>query len=151
DHRFPAKLATSIRQRTEGNPLFLVNAVEYLVAEKLIGLREQSWELLVDMENVKLGVPDSIRHMIDKQIDHLDVEEQRTLEAASIAGAEFSIAAVSGGLDEDASVVEDRCYKLAREHQFIRECGMVEASQGDVTPRYGFRHALYQNVLYERV
>jgi DNA-binding winged helix-turn-helix (wHTH) protein/predicted ATPase len=151
DNRFPAKLATSIRQRTEGNPLFLVNAVEYLVAEKLIGLREQSWELLLDMENVKLGVPDSIKHMIDKQIDHLDVEEQRTLEAASIAGAEFSIAAVAGGLEEDASVVEDRCHKLAREHQFIRECGMVEASQGDVTPRYGFRHALYQNVLYERV
>lgn len=151
DHRFPARLATLIRQRTEGNPLFMVNAVDHLVAEKLIGLREHSWELLVDMESVKLGVPDNIKHMIDTQIDHLDVEEQRTLEAASIAGAEFSIAAVAGGLERDASIVEDRCHKLAREHQFIRECGVVEASQGDVSPRYGFRHALYQNVLYERV
>jgi predicted ATPase len=95
-------------------------------------------------------VPDSIKHMIQKQIDHLDVEEQRTLEAASIAGTEFSIAAVAAGLEEDASSVEARCHKLARQHQFIREGDVVEIPEGAVA-RYGFRHALYQNVLYERV
>jgi tetratricopeptide (TPR) repeat protein len=129
----------------------MVNAVDYFVAQGFIKERDDCWELAVGIEKVQVGVPDSIKHMIDKQIDHLDVEEQRTLEAASIAGAEFSIAAVAGGLEEDASAVEDRCHKLAREHQFIRECGVVEASQGVVAPQYGFRHALYQNVLYERV
>ena len=150
-NRFPTKLAASIHQRTEGNPLFMINAVDYLVAEKLIDLREESWELVVDMENVKLGVPDSIKHMIEKQIDHLDVEEQRTLEAASIAGAVFSIAALAAGLEEDVSAVEARCHKLARQHQFIHEGDVVEIPEGAAVARYGFRHSLYQNVLYERV
>ncbi len=150
-NRFPARLATSIRQRTEGNPLFIVNAVDYLVEDKLIGPRESCWDLIADIENVTLGVPDSIKHMIEKHIDHLDAEEQRTLEAASIAGTEFSIDAVSAALDEDVSAVEARCHKLARHHQFIHEGDLVGIPEGAAVARYGFRHALYQNVLYERV
>jgi DNA-binding winged helix-turn-helix (wHTH) protein/predicted ATPase len=151
DHRFPARLAAAIHQRTEGNPLFMINAVDYLVAENSIARDGQSWELLVDMANVELGVPDSIKHMIEKQVDHLGVTEQRTLEAASIAGVEFSIVAVAAGLEEDASAVEARCHNLARRHQFIHDAGVVDALGGEVVTRYGFRHALYQNVLYERV
>jgi predicted ATPase/DNA-binding winged helix-turn-helix (wHTH) protein len=133
---FPTKLATSIHQRTEGNPLFMINAVDYLVAEKLIDLREESFELVVDLENVKLGVPDSIKQMIEKQIDHLDVVEQRTLEVASVAGAEFSIAAVAAVLEEDGSEVEARCHKLTRQHQFIREGDVVEIPEGAALTRY---------------
>jgi DNA-binding winged helix-turn-helix (wHTH) protein len=54
-NRFPPKLAAAIHQRTEGNPLFMVNAVDYLVAEKSIDLREGTWDLVVDMENVQVG------------------------------------------------------------------------------------------------
>jgi DNA-binding winged helix-turn-helix (wHTH) protein/predicted ATPase len=150
-NQFPAKLAISIHQRTEGNPLFMVNAVDHLVEDKLIGPRESSWDLIVDIENVTPGVPDSIKHMIEKQIDHLDAEEQRTLEASSIVGTQFSIDAVAAALDEDVSAVDARCHKLARQHQFIHEQDVVGIPEGAAVARYGFRHALYQNVLYERV
>ena len=43
-----------------------------------------------EIDNVKVGVPDSIRHLIEKQIDRLDARDRRMLEAASVAGAEFS-------------------------------------------------------------
>ena len=36
DNRFPAGLARLIHERTEGNPLFMVNAVDFLVTEGLI-------------------------------------------------------------------------------------------------------------------
>ena len=52
----------------------MVNAVDYLVAEGLIGGHEESWELAVEIENVEVGVPDSIKQMIEKQLDHLDAE-----------------------------------------------------------------------------
>ena len=71
---FPQSCAGLIHERTEGNPLFMVNAVDYLVAEGLIGERDGSWELVVDIENVEVGVPDSIKQMIEKQVDHLDAE-----------------------------------------------------------------------------
>ena len=73
-NRFPAELAGLIHERTEGNPLFMVNAVDYLVAEGLIGEHERSWELVVEIEKVEVGVPDSIKQMIEKQVDHLDAE-----------------------------------------------------------------------------
>jgi DNA-binding winged helix-turn-helix (wHTH) protein/predicted ATPase len=148
---FPAKLAGLIHERTEGNPLFMVNAVDYLVAEGLIAESEEVWKLVVEIENVEVGVPDSIKQMIEKQVDHLDAEQQRTLEAASVAGAEFSTLAVAAGLREDRAAVEARCDQLASQHRFIQDCGVQELPNGEVVTRYGFIHALYQNVLYERV
>src|SRR5499426_395326 len=45
-NRFPAKLAALIHQRTEGSPLFMVNAVDYLVAEGLIKECDNCWKLV---------------------------------------------------------------------------------------------------------
>ena len=150
-HRFPAKLAGLIHERTEGNPLFMVNAVDYLVAEGLIREYEQRWELVVEIKKVEVDVPDSIKRMIEKQVDHLDAEEQRTLEVASVAGAEFTTLAVVAGLGEDRTAVEARCDQLARQRHFIQDCGVQELPSGETVTRYSFIHALYQNVLYERV
>src|SRR5215831_11549101 len=151
DNRFPAELAGLIHERTEGNPLFMVNAVDYLVAEGLIVQHGDRWDLVVGIEKVEVGVPDSIKHMIEKQVDHLDAEEQRTLEAASVAGTEFSTLVVAAGLGKDPMAVEAWCDQLARQRQFIQDCGVQELPSGEAVSRYGFIHTLYQNVLYERV
>ncbi len=150
-NRFPEELVGLIHERTEGNPLFMVNAVDYLEAEKLVGLSSQGWELLVAIENVQVGVPDSIRQMIEKQIEHLDANEQRTLEVASVAGTEFSTLAVAAGLEEDHEAIESQCDELARQRHFIQDCGIHVLPGGDAESRYGFIHALYQNVLYDRI
>ena len=150
-NRFPADLARLIHERTEGNPLFMVNAVDYFLAERSIVSLEEGWELAVDIENVEVGVPDSIKQMIEKQIDHLDIEEIRTLEAASVAGAEFSTLAVAAGLQEDRAHVEARCDELAHRNQLIKDCGVQELPDGEAANRFGFIHALYRNVLYERM
>jgi predicted ATPase/DNA-binding winged helix-turn-helix (wHTH) protein len=150
-NRFPAGLARLIHERTEGNPLFMVNAVDFLATEGLIVEHEQGSGLVVEIEKVEVGVPDSIKQMIEKQLDHLNADKRRTLEAASAAGAEFSMAAVAAGLGEDRTVVEARCDELARQHQFIQDRGVQELPNGEASTRYGFIHALYQNVLYERM
>jgi predicted ATPase len=150
-NRFPVELAGLIHERTEGNPLFMVNTVDYLVAEGLIVESKDEWELVADVDKVEVGVPESIKQMIEKQVDHLDAQKQRTLEAASVAGAEFSTLAVVAGLDEDHAVIEARCDELATQHHFIQAAGVQILPNEEVVSRYGFIHALYQNVLYERV
>jgi DNA-binding winged helix-turn-helix (wHTH) protein/predicted ATPase len=150
-NRFPTELAALIHERTEGNPLFMVNTIDYLVAETLIGEQEDGWRLVAAIDNVRLGVPDSIRHMIEKQVDHLDADNRRTLEAASVAGAEFSVLGVAAGLAEDMGPVEARCEELARRKQFIHDAGVELLPNGEAVGRYGFVHALYRHVLYERV
>jgi hypothetical protein len=144
-NRFPEELASLIHERTEGSPLFMVNTGDYLVAEKLICEREGSWELVVDIRNVEVGVPESIKQTIEKQLDHLDAEQQRTLEAASVAGAEFSAAAAAAGLVEDAEF-EMRCDELARHRHFIQDCGVQELPGGEAVTRYEDDPLAFANV-----
>ena len=151
-NRFPIELAGLIHERTDGNPLFMVNAVDYLLGEASIVEHGEHWELAVEVEKVEVGVPDSIKQIIEKQVDHLSADEQRTLEAASVAGAEFSSLALVAGLREDRATVEGRCDALARQGHFIQDCGVhVLPKGGEEVSRYSFIHALYQNVLYQRV
>jgi len=151
NHRFPKELAGLIHERTEGNPLFMVNAVEYLLTESLIVKHETHWELVGEIEKVEVGVPDSIKQMIEKQLDNLSAEDVRTLEAASVAGAEFSTLAVVAALEEDRTAVEARCERLARQRHFLHNCGVQVLPNGETVGRYGFIHALYQDVLHDRV
>ena len=150
-NQFPTALPRLIHSRTEGNPLFMVNAIDYLVAERLIAESEHSWQLAVEIEKVGVGVPDSIRQMIEKQLELLNPKQQRTLEAASVAGAEFTCLAVAAGLEEDRETVQARCDELAKQNQFIQECGVKDLPNGETVTQFGFIHALYQNALYERV
>jgi predicted ATPase len=89
--------------------------------------------------------------MIEKQIERLDRTEQRLLEVASVAGAEFSSVAIAAGLEQDLLEIEEHCEDLERTHQFLRSTGVSTLPNGTVTARYGFIHALYQQVLYQRV
>ena len=150
-NRFPAALPRLIHDRTEGNPLFMVSAVDYLAAAGVVAANEECWELAVDLENVEVEVPDSIRQMIEAHLDSIGPELRRTLEAASVAGAEFSTLAVVAALGEDRPVVEERCAELARHRHFICDCGVQQLSNGETVMRYGFVHAVYRSVLYERI
>src|SRR5438045_9676487 len=76
------ELARLIHQRTDGNPLFMVNMVDYLVAQGVIRQTNGRWALQRRLEALQTGVPASIRQMIETQIDRLSQEEQRVLEAA---------------------------------------------------------------------
>jgi predicted ATPase len=113
---FPTELAALIHERTEGNPLFMVNTIDHLVAERLIEPHENGWQLTATLNTIKVGVPDSIRQLIETQVDRLDVRDQRILEAASVAGTEFPMAAVSAALDDNLADVESRCEELSRRH-----------------------------------
>ena len=150
-NRFPDGLAPLIYERTEGNSLFMVNVVDYLLTEGLIVRHEGGWQLMADIETVEIGVPDSIKQMIEKQIDVLDPEVQRILEAASVAGREFSTLAIVAALDEDRAQVDARCDQLARQRRFIHDCGVQVLPNGEVAGRYGFIHSLYRRVLCDRV
>ena len=73
------------------------------------------------------------------------------LEAASMAGVEFSAAAVAAGLGTEVEQIEEWCEGLARRQLFLRPTEVAMWPDGTVAAHYGFLHALYQDVLYERV
>ena len=150
-NRFPADLAPLIHERTEGNPLFMVNVLDYLLAEGLIRKSDEQWSLKARLDELEVGVPENIRQMIAKQIARLSTEDQQVLEAASISGMTFSALAIASALGQDVVDVEMRCEELARRNCFLRARGTGEFPDGTVSARYGFIHALYVNALYERI
>jgi DNA-binding winged helix-turn-helix (wHTH) protein/tetratricopeptide (TPR) repeat protein len=131
--------ASMIHRRTEGNPLFMVNVVDYLVEQgSLLGAG-------------KIEAPHTITQMIERNLDRQKPEEQTILEAASVAGAEFSAAAVAAALQQEIGEVESCCARLARHEQFVAPQGAITWPDGTVAAGFRFYHALYQEVFYRRV
>ncbi len=144
-------LARLIHERTDGNALFVVNVLDYLVSHGAIRQAEEKWKLAVDLDEIKVGVPENIRQMIEKQFERLSAQEQMLLEAASVAGLDFSALAVAAALEQDIIQTEGIAEGLARRNQFLRPAGMGEAPDGTVAARYTFIHPLYQSVFYQRI
>jgi predicted ATPase/DNA-binding winged helix-turn-helix (wHTH) protein len=144
-------LARAIHRRTDGNPLFMVNMVDYLVARGVLVQSDGRWELKGRVDEMAGGVPENLQQLIEQQIERLSPEAQRLLEVASVAGAEFSAAVVAAGLEAEIDAVEEQCEELARRGHFLRASGTAEWPDGTVAARYGFLHALYQEVLYHRL
>lgn len=147
------QLAPVVHQRTEGNPLFMVSVMDYLLRQEMLIHDEHGWRCKIPIEQIETVVPDSIRQIIEKQVERLPADEQRLLEAMSIAGmgVEFSAMAVAALLDADLVLTEEACETLARHGQFIKAAGVSEFPDGTVCARYSFTHQLYQNVLYDRI
>ncbi len=150
-HQLPLGLGSMLHESTEGTPLFLVNVIEDLVQQGRIVEAEGAWRLQGKEAEVRAGVPESLRQMIEKQVERLTPEEQRVLEVASVVGREFSAVAVAAGLERTAESVEEECERVVRRGHFLQAVGMETLPDGTIAGRYRFLHALYQSVLYERV
>lgn len=146
------ELAHLVYQRTEGNPLFMVNVVNDLLTRGIIIQRHGQLEL--HAQRAREATPASIRQFIEQQVERLSGAEQEILAAASVAGMEFSAATVAAGLAPAGPAfaeVEQHCATLARREQFLQPNGEEEWADGAVASRYRFLHALYQETLYARV
>ena len=147
-HHLPPRLARLIHRRTEGNPLFMVNLVEYLVFEQVIARSGDGWQLRGGFSEIESGIPENVRQLIEKQIERLGPDERTVLEGASVVGLECSSVAIGAGLDQPTDRVEERCEALVRRHQFLSPARIVELPDGTITPRYKFTHVLYLEVPY---
>ena len=150
-HRFPAVFPDVMHQRTNGNPLFLINILDELQAQTAIVGQDGHWDLTVDVETVANRTPESIRSLIDQQVERLSSAEQRVLESASVMGVEFAAGAVAAALDAPLPQIEEQCEQLARQGQFLRAADIRELPGGTSTAQYAFVHALYQETMYDRI
>ena len=148
--RWLEKLAAAIHERTDGNPLFMVNVIDYLIDAGLLASSHQrsAAESAEIFRADRIGVPSSVRQMIERNLERLKPDEQAILESASVAGAEFSAAAVAAALERPQNEVEACCTHLSRRAQFVISKGSIVWPDGTVSAGFRFHHTLYQEVLY---
>jgi DNA-binding winged helix-turn-helix (wHTH) protein/tetratricopeptide (TPR) repeat protein len=134
--------ARSIHQRTDGNPLYMITLVGALMDH------DKASSLQDVIDRCERIVPANITETISQQFGRLDAEEQKLLEVASVAGVEFSAAAVTAGADTPLAAVEQRCAAMAGRMSFLQNAGDDEWPDGTVSARFRFRHALYREAVY---
>src|SRR4029434_2486386 len=76
------ELTAALQRRTEGNPLFLVRALDYAVAHGDMAHREGEWALPAPSADLATLFPTSLRDLIGHQLAQLTDDERQVLEAA---------------------------------------------------------------------
>jgi predicted ATPase len=146
-----AALPWLIHQRTEGHALFMARLVEHLLQQEVILQQDGQWTLRQGAEPVLTALPEALRPLITRQVERLGPVALRVLEAASVVGDTFPVAAVAAGVRHDLETVEAWCETVVHTSHLLDAEGLTAWPDGTWSSRYRFRHALYRQVLYERL
>ncbi|WP_089939124.1 ATP-binding protein [Candidatus Entotheonella palauensis] len=148
---WPERFVEIIHQRTHGNPLFLTMITDNLVRQEAIWETASGWQTAEELLVIATDIPDGIRQLVVQQLSQLDEPDRMILEAASVAGIEFTAAAVAAGVESSLEAIEVCCDELAGRGQFLRELDTVTWPNGEMSGRYRFVHALYHEVVYAQL
>lgn len=134
-----AGLPAQVFEHSGGQPLFMVQIAEYLAQhpQQIDALAAQLHEL----------IPEALKDLISLQLNDLVPADVLLLEGASVAGVEFSAAAVSAATGLSLEAVEQQLEQLASPPRFINSTGLSIWPDGTTSGLYRFRHALYAQVL----
>jgi predicted ATPase/DNA-binding winged helix-turn-helix (wHTH) protein len=149
-NRVPAFAASEafvrgLHERTEGLPLFVAHVVNDLIAHGSLGEGERAGPL----ELLRMAIPETLAQIIDRYVARLSEEQRAVLEAAAVCGVEFRVRTVAAALGLDRAAVAAMCDEIAREQLWLMAPAR-DASHAPIVP-YAFRHALFREVLYERI
>jgi len=151
DESMPEGFVELIFRRSEGNPLFMIAALDHMTEHGSIARDSGRLLLKVPLEEIDLGVPETLRQMIEAQIDHLTTEEQRVLEAASVAGVRFSPNVIAAALQRDTAFAEETLDDLSRRSRIVRVATAQRLDDGSISQPFEFVHALYREVFHGRL
>jgi DNA-binding winged helix-turn-helix (wHTH) protein/tetratricopeptide (TPR) repeat protein len=135
----------ALYERTDGVPLFVSSVTSDVIARAEHGGNDGDTVSLASMP-----VPEDLTAIIDHYMHRLDDERRSLLSAAAVCGVDFRSDTVARVLQRDASPVTEACDQLVREQRWITAPGARGA--GDLREKpYSFRHALFREVLYDRM
>ena len=146
----PEGFARLVYRRSEGNPLLMMATLDRMLEKGQVLHSEGKWKLTVPVEEIDFEVPETLRQLIEAQIDHLTMEEQRALEAASVAGTSFSAHVVAGVTGIDSDRLLELFETLSQRSRFIRTGPSQQLHDGSIVQLFDFVHAIYREVFYWR-
>ncbi len=147
----PTGFATVIHKHSDGNPLFMTAMLDHLVQQGVLSETGGRWLVTMPLEKVDPGVPETLRQMLEVQLQYLSDAQQQLLKCASVDGEHFTAWSVATMMERPASEVEEQFAALAERQQFLKASGAREFSNGVLSSAYEFRHSLYREVLYRRL
>ena len=140
-----ADLVAGLEQATGGNPLFLGLMIEHLIERGWLEARGGRWRHSVPPTVANLGMPPSLREMIEVEVVSAAPAHLELLEAAALAGERFTAAIVAAATGHSTEKIDQVFFDLVRARHVVRLAG------DSGSPEYELVHDLYRQILSERI
>jgi DNA-binding winged helix-turn-helix (wHTH) protein len=140
-----------IRERSGGNPLFIELILEFLQQRGMAEQVDRRWQLLAPVGVLATATPPTLGRILEAKMDRMPDVARRALEAASVAGLRFDTAMVAPAAEMDEHSFEEICEEFARNTSTIRRGDLVPLPGGELVRSYVFKHAVFRQVLYDRI
>ena len=138
----PEPMIARVLGRAEGIPLYAVETVRMLLADGKIELDQGTYRPVGDLSD--LSVPPSLHALIAARLDSLEPADRSLLQAASVIGKTFNVAALTAMTNVEPADLATRLGSLARRELLSREIDPRSPEQG----QYGFVQGLIREVAY---
>ncbi len=128
-----------IYKETDGNPLFLIQLMKFMVEEKNLIYKDDRWIIKKDLE--KIDIPSKIYNVIARRVDRLDKEYRKVLDFASVMGDTFTSAVLTDALNIDRIRLLEYLRDLEKTHRLIHS----------FDGKFKFDHEKIKAVLYNEM
>ncbi|MGM0510927.1 MAG: tetratricopeptide repeat protein, partial [Thermoplasmatota archaeon] len=125
-----------IYHESEGNPLFLIEVLQMLVAEGYITEEDGSWKLSKPMD--KIDLPSKVYDVIERRLDRLKKEQRDLLDWASVVGEEFTSDILNAVSDQNKMSILKSLNNIENSHNIIHYDER----------KYRFDHSKMRDILY---
>jgi DNA-binding winged helix-turn-helix (wHTH) protein/tetratricopeptide (TPR) repeat protein len=145
----PSEFGQLMKRRTGGNPLFMRVALEHLLQRGDVERTPRGWRPLVPLSKLASETPPTLRRAIETELEGMTDTQRRVLEVASVVGDHFDSASAASAAEMDEHLFEAVCDDLP--FCAIRPGELLSLPSGGLVRIYAFSHAIYRQVLYERI
>ncbi len=144
NNTFGKEFVEFLYDKTEGNPLFVLEAINLLREQSIIVYTRGVWRLARMVADI--NIPPAIAGVIERLIGYLRNEIKRVLQYASVEGEMFSSGTLSRLLHWEELTLLEELDVLERIHRLI---GRLEAESIPTSGmRYQFIHSLVHKTFY---
>jgi predicted ATPase len=121
---------------------------DHLRSQRIVSSHNGEVSVSQPVESIEIEVPARLTAAIRLQLDRLNEQDRRLLEAGSISGTIFPAWACAAVLRRNPADVEEAYASLARRVRLLAVAGHDELPDGTRSSFYVFAHELYRKAIY---
>ena len=134
----PKDLSQFIRNKVEGNPFYLEEAINSLIESKILIPENGDWKVVAPITESEISA--TIQGVIAARVDRLEQESKRILQEASVIGRSFYY-----DILKKISEIKDN---IDRSLSGLERFDLIKTKSIQPYLEYIFKHALTQEVVY---
>jgi hypothetical protein len=136
--QLPPDLLRIVREKAEGNPLFVEEITASLLERRMLVRRNGE---ILWTEGARVDFPATIQDIIHARIDRLEEPVKRTVQAAAVIGREFGLRLLTR--------ISDVAAEVEHNLETLTHAELIHETRFFPELEYIFKHAVTQDVAYQ--